>query len=179
MAINVERKRSEKAINVKVMIQQAIDFLREHPEGVLATVADNRPQTRVFQVMKVEGTTLFFATAPQKAVWQQLQANPVVEFLVLHDRVTVRCSGTASFDVDDATKRWIYDHNPVLPRLYTSYDKLVYFHLPIARLEYFDLRPTPPINKHFDLATGTTTEGFRGERFSSPSSVTTQTFKPA
>ena len=51
MAINVERKRSEKAINVKVMIQQAIDFLREHPEGVLATVADNRPQTRVFQVM--------------------------------------------------------------------------------------------------------------------------------
>jgi len=179
MAINVERKRSEKAINVKVMIQQAIDFLREHPEGVLATVSDNRPQTRVFQVMKVEGTTLFFATAPQKAVWQQLQANPAVEFLVLHDRVTVRCSGTASFDVDDATKRWIYDHNPVLPRLYTSYDKLVYFHLPIARLEYFDLRPTPPINKHFDLATGTTTEGFRGERFSSPSSVTTQTFKPA
>ena len=179
MAINVERKRSKKAINVKVMIQQAIDFLREHPEGVLATVSDNRPQTRVFQVMKVEGTTLFFATAPQKAVWQQLQANPAVEFLVLHDKVSIRCSGTASFDVDDATKRWIYGHNPVLPRLYSSYDNLVYFRLPIARLEYFDLRPTPPINKHFDLATGTTTEGFRGERFSSPSSVTTQTFKPA
>lgn len=148
------------------MIQQAIDFLREHPEGVLATVSDGRPQTRVFQVMKAEGTTLFFATAPQKAVWQQLQANPAIEFLVLHDRVSVRCSGTASFDVDDATKRWIYDHNPVLPRLYTSYDKLVYFSLPIARLEYFDLRPTPPVNLHFDLTTGTTTEGFRGERFS-------------
>ena len=29
------------------MINQAIDFLREHPEGVLATVSDNRPQTRV------------------------------------------------------------------------------------------------------------------------------------
>ena len=57
------------------MIQKAIDFLRGHPEGVLATISDHRPQTRVFQVMKVEGTTLFFATAPQKAVWQQLQAN--------------------------------------------------------------------------------------------------------
>jgi len=148
------------------MIQQAIDFLREHPEGVLATIADNRPQTRVFQVMKAEGTTLFFATAPQKAVWHQLLANPALEFLVLHDKVSVRCSGTASFDVDDDTKRWIYDHNPVLQRLYTSYDKLVYFRLPIARLEYFDLRPTPPISKHFDLAAGTTTEGFRGERFS-------------
>jgi len=148
------------------MINQAIDFLREHPEGVLATVADNRPQTRVFQVMKVEGTTLFFATAPQKAVWQQLQTNPAVEFLALHDRVSVRCSGTASFDVDDDTKRWIYDHNPVLPRLYSSYDTLVYFRLPVAHLEYYDLRPTPPISLHIDLATGTTAEGFRGERFS-------------
>lgn len=148
------------------MIQQAIDFIREHPEGVLATVAGGHPQTRVFQVMKAEGTTLWFATAPQKAVWQQLQENPAVEFLVLHDKVSVRCSGTTSFDVDDDTKRWIYDHNPVLPRLYSSYDKLVYFRLPIARLEYFDLRPTPPVNKHFDLATGATTDGFRGERFS-------------
>lgn len=148
------------------MIQQAIDFIREHPEGVLATVAGGRPQTRVFQVMKAEGTTLWFATAPQKAVWQQLQENPAVEFLVLHDKVSVRCSGTTSFDVDDDTKRWIYDHNPVLPCLYSSYDKLVYFRLPIARLEYFDLRPTPPVNKHFDLATGATTDGFRGERFS-------------
>ncbi len=148
------------------MIQQAIDFLREHPEGVLATVTDNRPQTRVFQVMKVEGTTLYFATAPQKAVWQQLQANPSVEFIVLHDRVSVRCSGTALFDVNDNIKRWIYEHNPVLPSLYSSYDTLVYFRLPIAHLEYFDLRPTPPVSLHIDLAAGTTTEGFRGERFS-------------
>ncbi len=147
------------------MRQQAIDFLREHTEGVLATVSDGCPQTRVFQVMKVEDSTLYFATAPQKAVWRQLQANPAVEFLVLHDRVSVRCSGTASFDVDDDTKRWIYDHNPVLPCLYSSYDKLVYFRLPIVRLEYFDLRPTPPVSLHIDLTTGITTDGFRGERF--------------
>ena len=147
------------------MIEQAMEFLREHPEGMLATVSDNRPQTRVFQVMKVDGSTLWFATAPQKAVWQQLQANPAVEFLALHDRVSVRCSGTALFDVDDDTKRWIYNHNPVLPRLYSSYDTLAYFRLPIARLEYFDLRPTPPVSLSFDLSTGAVTEGFRGERF--------------
>ena len=146
------------------MIQKAIDFLREHPDGVLATIADNRPQTRVFQVMKVEGTTLFFATAPQKAVWQQLQANPAIEFLVLHEGISVRCSGTALFDVDDDIKRWIYNHNPVLPRLYSSYDKLVYFRLPIAHLEYFDLRPTPPISLHIDLATGTTVDGYAADR---------------
>ena len=46
MAIKVERKRSEKAINVKVMIQQAIDFLREHPEGVLCSTARNNSSAR-------------------------------------------------------------------------------------------------------------------------------------
>ncbi len=147
------------------MIEQAIEFLREHPEGVLATVANNRPQTRVFQVMKIEYTTLYFATAPQKSVWQQLQANPSIEFLSLCGSISVRCSGTALFEVDDDIKRWIYEHNPVLPRLYSSYDTLVYFCVSIARLEYFDLRPTPPISEHFDLVTGQQSTGFLGERF--------------
>ncbi len=147
------------------MIQQAIEFLREHPEGVLATVSDNRPQTRVFQVMKIEDSTLYFATAPQKAVWRQLQANPAVEFLVLHDCVSVRCSGTALFDVDDDTECWIYDHNPVLPRLYSSYDKLVYFRLPIAHLQSPAPPPPPPLSPPIDPTTGITADGFRGERF--------------
>ncbi len=29
-------------------------------------------------------------------------------------------------------RRWVYKNNPVLPRLYTSYDKLEYFCLPFA-----------------------------------------------
>ena len=37
-------------------IGQAFQFLRDHNEGVLATVADGKPQTRVFQVMRAEGT---------------------------------------------------------------------------------------------------------------------------
>lgn len=65
----------------------------------------------------------------------------------------------------DDTLRWIYDNNEVLPRLYTSNDKLAYFSLNVAELDYFDLRPTPPILKHFELVTGDTGDGFVGERF--------------
>ena len=175
-------------------IQLASDFLREHNEGVLATVrypsvgsADSatsqpsarnatgislpnqgeqpRPCLRAFQVMKQVDGTLYFATAPQKEVYRQLQVNPAVEFMVLHGKVSVRCAGTARFDVDDETCRWIYDNNPVLPRLYSSYDKLVYFRVPVERLEYFDLCPTPPVVLHIDLATKESTIGFCGERF--------------
>jgi len=77
----------------------------------------------------------------------------------------VRCEGMVSFDVDDEKQRWIYENNPVLPRLYSSYNKLAYFVLPIAAMDYFDLRPTPPIFKHFDLIVGEVGNGFVGERF--------------
>lgn len=146
-------------------IQQAFDFLRANNEGVLGTAYNGRPCLRAFQVMRIEGSTLYFATAPQKEVYRQLQANPDIDFLVLHGKVSVRCSGTARFDVDETTRRWIYDNNPVLPRLYSAPDKLVCFRLPVEHLEYFDLRPTPPVVLHTDLATGQTREGFRGERF--------------
>jgi uncharacterized pyridoxamine 5'-phosphate oxidase family protein len=116
--------------------------------------------------MKQEGTTLFFATSERKEVYRQLRQNPRAEFLVMHDRVSVRCSGRADFDVDDADKRWIYDHNEVLRRLYPSYDTMAYFRLPIERMDYYDLRPTPPIHKSFDLATGDVRDGFVGARFS-------------
>ena len=78
----------------------------------------------------------------------------------------VRWSGMVNFYVSDDMKRWIYDHNDVLSRLYASYDQLEYFCLPIAEQDYFDLTPTPPVNQHFDLMTGEVANGFVCKRFS-------------
>ena len=148
------------------MLQTALQFLTEHNEIAFATCEGNLPKIRVFQIMRQEGTRLFFATSAQKEVFRQLQANPNVELLASADKVSVRCVGMVNFDVPDEIQRWIYDNNEVLSRLYTSYDKLAYFCLPIAEMDYYDLRPTPPILKHFDLMTGDVGDGFMGERFS-------------
>ena len=148
------------------MLQTALQFLREHNEIAFATCEGNLPTIRVFQIMRQEGTRLFFATSAQKEVYRQLQVNPNVEILASADKVSVRCVGMVNFDVPDEIQRWIYDNNEVLSRLYTSYDKLAYFCLPIAEMDYYDLRPTPPILKHFDLMTGDVGDGFMGERFS-------------
>ena len=147
------------------MLQTALEFLRKHNEITFATTDGTSPKLRIFQIMRQEGTTLYFATSAKKAVWQELQANPNVELLAFVDNISVRCSGMVGFDVRDDVKQWIYDHNPVLPRLYTSYDQLEYFCLPIADLDYFDLSPTPPINQHFDLMKGTVDKGYVGERY--------------
>ena len=147
------------------MLQEALDFLRDHNEIAFATSEGNLPKLRIFQIMKQEGTILYFATSTEKAIWKELTQNPNVEVLAYGDNISVRCSGMVNFNVEDDIKRWIYDNNPVLPRLYSSYNQLVYFCLPIAEMDYFDLTPTPPIFKHFDLMVGDVDDGFVGERF--------------
>lgn len=149
----------------KVTLGVAIALLHKGMEVAFATSEGNLPRIRVFQIMKREGETLYFATAPQKEVHKQLLQNPNVELLVMQEGISVRCSGGATFDVPETMQRWIYENNPVLERLYSNYTKLVYFSLPIATLDYYDLRPTPPILRHFDLQAGTAHDGFVGERF--------------
>lgn len=136
-------------------MKEALDFLRDNNEIAFATLGeDNCPQLRVFQIMKMEGTTLWFATGPHKRVYAELQENPAVEILAKKGNVSVRASGDAVFDVPDETCREIYDTNPVLSRLYADYTALVYFRVEIDRLDYYDLTPTPPILRHYDRATG-------------------------
>lgn len=136
-------------------MKEALDYLKAHPEIALATVGEgNLPKIRVFQIMKMDGKTLYFATAPTKRVYAELQANPAVEILAREGNISVRISGNAILDVPDSIQKEIYDTNPVLPRLYADYTRLVYFRVPIDNLDYYDLTPTPPVLRHYDARTG-------------------------
>ena len=167
---------------VSETMERALQFLRNHKDVALATSEENIPKLRIFQVMKQEGSVLYFATSEQKApikreksdaridsseheearpearaVWRELRKNPNVEMIAYEGDISVRCSGMVNFNVEDDTKRWIYDNNDVLQRLYSSYDQMVYFCLPIAEMDYYDLQPTPPVLLHFDLMAGEVT----------------------
>ena len=142
---------------VSVTMERALQFLRNHKDVALATSENNIPKLRIFQVMKQEGNVLYFATSEAKAVWRELRKNPNVELIAYEGNISVRCSGMVNFNVEDETKRWIYDNNDVLQRLYPSYDQMVYFCLPIAEMDYCDLQPTPPVLLHFDLMAGEVT----------------------
>lgn len=149
-------------------MERALKFLSEHKEVAFATVGGEgapMPKLRVMQVMRQEGTALYFATNEKKAVYRELCANPNVEVLAAAGYISVRCAGIVNFHVEEEVKRWIYDHNDILSRLYESYDQMTYFCLPIAELDYYDLSPTPPLFLHFDLITGETGRGFVGTRF--------------
>ncbi len=147
------------------MLQQALNFLREHYEVAFATCEDNFPKIRVFQIMKQAKTTLYFATSPQKNVYKELKNNPNIEILANADKISVRCMGVVNFEVPDDIQQWIYKNNEVLSRLYTNYQKLTYFYLKIKEMDYYNLNPTPPMMLHFDLEKQTMKGGFVGEKF--------------
>ena len=42
---------------------QALDFLKSHKNVVFATIENDKPKIRVFQIMKQEGAVFFFATS--------------------------------------------------------------------------------------------------------------------
>lgn len=135
----------------------AVNFLMEHHELALSTVQDGLPRIRAFQVMKLaysdSRVDLYFATAPFKAVWSQLQTQPYVEMLATAGTVSVRMGGKAVFDVDEQTRREIFEAkgNEVLPRLYATYDKLAYFRVRLDFIDYFDDAPAPCVYEHYDL----------------------------
>lgn len=131
-------------------MKKAFEFLNENRAVAFATVEGGKPKIRVFEIMKQQENTLYFVTAPGKEVYKQLQENPNVEILAMKGNVFVRIAGQVVFDVDDTTAREIYAANPVLPRLYKTYTDLVYFRLPVATLDYYDLTPTPPLQEHYD-----------------------------
>lgn len=54
-------------------MEKALSFLSRHKDVAFATVEENKPKIRVFQIMKREKETLYFATATHKEVYQQLQ----------------------------------------------------------------------------------------------------------
>ena len=132
------------------IMKEVFDFLSKHKDVAFATVEQDKPKIRVFQIMKQEGHTLYFATSPHKEVHHQLKQNSNVEILAMSGNISVRISGEAIFDVPDNIAKDIYINNPVLPRLYKTYKDLVYFRLTIDKLDYYDLSFTPPLFEHYE-----------------------------
>ena len=133
------------------MDAKLLEIFQKNKEVAFATSVDGRPNVRIFQIMKIDGNDIYFATSPKKEVYAQLRQNPHVAILDLKGASFARLSGTIDFDIPDEVQREIYDTNPVLPPLYKTYKDLAYLRLPAESADYFDLKTTPPTLVHYDF----------------------------
>lgn len=133
------------------MITEAFDFLKKNKEVAFATVRNGQPSIRIFQIMKMDGAALYFATHPHKEVYSQMVENPSVEILAYKNNVQVRMAGEISFDVPVKIRQEIFNTNPILSDLYPNFDTLVYGRMDVKFVEYFDLTPRPPRIERYKL----------------------------
>lgn len=132
-------------------MEKALAFLKEHVNVALATVENDCPKIRVFQIMKQEGTVFYFATNPNKEIYSQLQKNRHVEFLAMDGNISVRVAGKACLQVPDSVAQEIYRNNPVLHRFHDTYRTIAYFSIVAEKIDYYDLGTSPVTFESYSL----------------------------
>lgn len=115
--------------------------------GYLATVDNGKPRVRPWGFMFEENGRLYFCTASNKKVYQQLTAVPYVEYSkTTKEMAWVRVSGEIHWDEDVKAKEKIFERAPMLKQLYLSVDNPIFkvFYLEHGQAILDDFSPNPP-----------------------------------
>lgn len=118
-------------------------FLRANPNGVMATMENGKPRTRVFQYLwSDEGGKIYFCTSNQKDVYRQMKANPAVAFCTWNPATfeTLSVYGEVHFVDDPALKARALDENPGIKGIYQSADNPDFeiFFIAVSEVKTFD-----------------------------------------
>lgn len=122
------------------------EILNKKVNGVLATIGENGPQTRVFQSLWAEHNKVYFCTGAQKDVYKQLVSNPDVSFCVENKFSPVlSVNGEVSFVDELKYKERAFQ---VLPMLKSSYqsptnENFKVFYIDIKQVKTFDYAEGP------------------------------------
>lgn len=118
-------------------------FLQANPNGVMVTVENGKPRTRVFQYLWSEGDRkAYFCTSNQKDVYRQMKANPAVAFCTWNPATfeTLNLYGEVRFVGDRALKVRALDENPGIKGIYQSPDNPEFeiFFIAVSEVKTFD-----------------------------------------
>lgn len=106
-------------------MSRAVDFLREARVFYLGTDDNGQPRVRPFGAVMDYEDRVYFCTNNQKAVFQQMVANPKVEICAsAPDGAWIRITGEAVVDNSDAARACMLEALPGLRRMYNPGDGL-------------------------------------------------------
>ncbi|MDO5088273.1 MAG: pyridoxamine 5'-phosphate oxidase family protein [Leptotrichiaceae bacterium] len=121
-------------------------FLKNNLYGVMATLDENKPKTRVLQYLFSDGNKVYIGTTNYKEVYKQLKACPYVSFCS-HDReysFILSVNGKVTFVDDIFLKTKAMEEYPAIKDIYKTPDN------PVFEIFYIDVEEV----KTFDFSTG-------------------------
>ncbi|MDR2437866.1 MAG: pyridoxamine 5'-phosphate oxidase family protein [Planctomycetaceae bacterium] len=102
-------------------MQPVLDFLKANPVTYFATVAEGAiPKVRPILFCFEEEGILWFCSARSKNFWNEMNANPQVEFSSFDGNRWVRVSGTVTFNDNLKIKTKILDMYENIRSIYQS-----------------------------------------------------------
>ena len=118
------------------------EILKKNLYGVMATVDEGKPKTRVFQYLFSDENKVYFGTTDYKPVYKQMQANPYVSFCTYSEDFApvLSVNGKAVFSENIELKTRAMDEYPAIKELYKSPDNPIFkiFYIDVNEVETFD-----------------------------------------
>ena len=118
-------------------------FLKKADTYYLATVEDGQPRVRPFGTVNIFEGKLYIQTGKEKAVFQQIMANPNVELCGCYKGTWLRVSGKLIDDNRVEAKKSMLDAYPNLRGRYNENDdntRVLYFQDAVATFDHLDHR---------------------------------------
>ena len=121
------------------------DILNRRALGVLATIDENKPRTRVLQALWIEGNKIFFSTGAQKPTFQQMEKNPQVSFCVENKYSPVISFNGEMKVVDDSEykERAFKMLPPIVRKIYdekASHPLFKFFYIDVKQIRSFSYK---------------------------------------
>ena len=119
-------------------------FLKKADTYYLATVEDGQPRVRPFGTVNIFEGKLYIQTGKEKAVFQQLMANPNAELCGCYKGTWLRVSGKLIDDNRVEAKKSMLDAYPNLRGTYDEHDEntsVMYFRNATATFSALDRDP--------------------------------------
>lgn len=63
------------------MDEKLLEIFQKNKEVAFATSVDGRPHLRIFQIMKIDGNDIYFATSPKKMSMHSFRQIPMWRLL--------------------------------------------------------------------------------------------------
>jgi len=119
-------------------------ILKENSYGILATLDDSKPKTRIFQYLFSEKNKVYLATTNNKNVYKQLKKCPYVSFLSHSEDYLsfISVNGNIHFTDDIDFKTRVLNEYPAIKELFKTPDNSIFelFYIDAEEIRSFDLK---------------------------------------